>query len=1052
MHPTLLPGTILTFATDFASEGGTVLYRVPDWVSIEWQEALVQGNRGYAHLTLPVDSVSTQYAAIMNVLRIDQPRPYPVGGFDTYEYRITELDDTTGPVLTVTAQPFINEFGRTQIRTLAGGGVSKIVTVAQMTPTEILADIILPAMVTEGYSSVALGAVDPMARLTNTFTNVTPLAILSWLEQQTGFDAYVTRTSEASWTLNLSTIGAAASHPIAVVGRNVVALDRSILADDQFTTRVEVDGATRPGDTEPSRIGQASWNATLVSGSTYTLTDAVGGNGPIGAVNQVTGKTALITLDPAHYPLAISPSAIAVDSSRHVVWLAQSATGDLVWHDLTTGNVGTVTVTGTSSILSLSYASGVDTLYAACSDAAKIEIINPSTKASTGHITMASNPQRLDYFWPNGKMVSIYNGGFNDEIVDTATNTIDGTLASSAFAAAKAYTYHSATNRYFMEAAGFSELNVFNATTRALVSSAVSLSGKTPAQLCNDPAASSVLVITTDGNACTINPSTLAVSGFTALSLAGSPTPVFGVMPFTSAYAFIVAPSSLFPISRSSLVVSSTYGDITATAGTYTVEPWNAPRDFLCAKTDTGVRRLQLASTAMPFDPETISACDASAQTITIPSSGSGGPAYVPTGSRIQIRENATLDYTTRLTDPAALATYGPADASPTGAAYGLVNYWRGGRAADWRSDDTLRWLTVPLAASATNGVRGNRWRTADLTGLGGLSVTLAALYTVGDLTLSLTGLGAGRVLSVGDVISSVSAYPISAANIVYVRQRTVANGSGAATVPITPGFTLDIGSPATLYVYSPTFTVAATQASSCLLIPTTGSTSSTIVATAPVPVPQIVSDATAWVVAHVELWCIDLRPNNVFLKVSTPYSGGAFSTTTRPADTAAVQTGEVRDYWLAQRVDLTNPASGFITFQIGTDTAAGSGTRGSILLRSMAVILSPDSTVNLTLDVYGAEGANALWQLGNTRLAQGRSPTVTYRCQVVEDDPTAPFSLGATTLLRDSVRGISASPRVVSVTRYGTGPDEPLRQPTIELSNANVSLLRSVLALQEAA
>jgi hypothetical protein len=189
-----------------------------------------------------------------------------------------------------------------------------------------------------------------------------------------------------------------------------------------------------------------------------------------------------------------------------------------------------------------------------------------------------------------------------------------------------------------------------------------------------------------------------------------------------------------------------------------------------------------------------------------------------------------------------------------------------------------------------------------------------------------------------------------------------------------------------------------------------------------------------------------------VFLKVSTPYSGGAFSTTTRPADTAAVQTGEVRDYWLAQRVDLTNPASGFITFQIGTDTAAGSGTRGSILLRSMAVILSPDSTVNLTLDVYGAEGANALWQLGNTRLAQGRSPTVTYRCQVVEDDPAASFMLGASTLLRDSVRGISASPRVVSVTRYGTGPDEPLRQPTIELSNANVSLLRSVLALQEAA
>ncbi len=82
-------------------------------------------------------------------------------------------------------------------------------------------------------------------------------------------------------------------------------------------------------------------------------------------------------------------------------------------------------------------------------------------------------------------------------------------------------------------------------------------------------------------------------------------------------------------------------------------------------------------------------------------------------------------------------------------------------------------------------------------------------------------------------------------------------------------------------------------------------------------------------------------------------------------------------------------------------------------------------------------------------RLAQGNAPSINYRCQVVEDDPSSPFVLGVATKLFDSARSISASPRIISITRHGTGPDEPLRQPAIELSSASPSLIRALIGLQ---
>lgn len=1039
-HPTLLAGTQLTFYTDFESQGGTPLYKVPDWAAIEWQEALVSANRGYARVTLPVDGVAVQYAAIMNVMRIDQPKGQGIDGVDTYEYRITELDDSVGPELTVTGQPFLFEFGRTQIRTTNGGVTTKVVNIAQLTPTEILSDIVLPAMVTEGYSGLSLGTVDSVARFSTSFSDVTPLAVLTWLEQQTGLEAYVLRPDGAHWTLNLSTIGATAftARPIAWVGRNVTALDRSIVVDDQFATRIEANGTTRPGDTEPSRCGQAIWNAARMSGSfKVSLTDPAGGPGPIAVTDQFVGKTIIFPLDCAHWANIATTTiqSIAVDSFRHVVWIAGSSSPTIWWQDLNTGAQGSLTISGTTGVTGLAYV--VDTLFASCGSASKVEIIDPASKASTGNVSVTGTPGAL---FAVGLYVAVCktDGTEHVELIIPSSGTVFGALTSGSITTtATSLAWHQSTNRYFV----FSPSNgwaAFDAARNVLATgSAIGT------QVSNDPTATLVRVFDSTGHYRSLNPSTLVVSGSTALSV--GTLVQGGVSPTVAGVSYLVGLSGLYVFDGA--VVSAIVGHAHVaglSVGAYTTE-LDRYVVFVNGQLPT-VWRLALQPDPLPFDVASITACavDDGAPgltSVTVDNPTVGGP-YYDIDATAQIRENASLDYLTRLVDPVSLAVYGAIDASPNFNATGIANYWRGGRMVDWRSDRTLRWMTESHDVSGL-GVFENQWVLADRTALSFLSVTQTSDSLSTDVTISLTGLGANRVLQPGDIVTQ-SASPTAAA--VYVRRRTVADGSGAAVVPVTKH--TSTWTAGTVFVSSPNFTLGANRTDAVILTPRnladwgTGWSGY-------VPIPRVTSDAVCWVVAHVQLWCLNLTPSNVTLSVIGPFATSADSVS--PSDSATISTGELRDYWLAQRVDLQGTTSGILHWKLSVSTASG-GTAGTVLVKNIAVILSPDSTVSSALEVYAGDGATVLWQVGNMRLLQGNVPTINYRCQVVEDDPTAPFALGVTTILRDAARSITASPRIVSVTRYGTGPDQPLRQPAIELSSANLSLLRSIVALQEAA
>jgi hypothetical protein len=50
---------------------------------------------------------------------------------------------------------------------------------------------------------------------------------------------------------------------------------------------------------------------------------------------------------------------------------------------------------------------------------------------------------------------------------------------------------------------------------------------------------------------------------------------------------------------------------------------------------------------------------------------------------------------------------------------------------------------------------------------------------------------------------------------------------------------------------------------------------------------------------------------------------------------------------------------------------------------------------------------------------------------------------------MRDPSRGVVASPRIVSETRRGTGPDTPVKEPEIELDSGSLSLVQAIANIE---
>jgi len=785
---------------------------------------------------------------------------------------------------------------------------------------------------------------------------VSALALIAWLEQNTSTNAVLRRTSETTNVLDLVVRGSGSPSPVAWCGRNVEALDRVIIIDDRFATRVEPEGRTANGEQEPTNIAQAEWSAASRSGTVVSIVDpanpAVLDDGPIVADDALNGLRAIYALDPLHFsvapttmegapalPTGISPC-LAFDTTRRILWGADN-NDTLWWRSVVDESVsGTVSLgSGATIVSALVYDPSVDRIIASCGDQSKVVFVNASTKAVTTTVTVATNAWGLALVSSQSRVFVGYDGTVDVDVINTATEAIVGSLSGSSASDGRqfALVYNASSGRYFFFARGFGTYRWYTASTLAFVGSGTGIGGGLPSP---DESAATIVVLD-DTTANVITPSTGA---FTTTALAPATTDGHGVGELGALYhavgrLYLVTARYLLGFDPATLAwvgnpadVGNHPGSITGLVNTrvaVTFEPGpSSSENAVIYTADLGAIRRFVVTAAQdvvsPFEAFDIVDSAVATQTITAPASGSGGPVAIPTeadaagqGALIQIRADATLTYYTRLQDNTALALYGAIDAAPQYDVFAKTNYWRGStfNTNTWRSDNTNRWMSAIYDTTTNHGSLETRWQSADQTAFAFKALATTASYTAYVLTLAVTGLNNGTVLSPGDIISFYPNFSFSAeeGDYWYVRQRTVADSSGSATVPVTGKTNTTIGSPlasgATVYLTTPNFTLD--RPNYMALYPTRKGTGTP--ATAPhwpryvaaVPVPLVLGDSVAWVVAHIKLACYRFIPADLKMKVYAPYSTTLLGTVS-PGDTVGISTGEIRDYWLSQRIDLS--------------------------------------------------------------------------------------------------------------------------------------------------
>lgn len=262
-----------TFAATAAGAGGVFLFSTD---ASAW--------------TVQIFGAQQQLGAIASAYAPTTTAPVTVDAvFD--EYRIVDRGtDDDQSVLVVTASPF-------RLTDLQGAGlISRKDTdgvvvydfeVLGLTPSEVITNWVLPALVTAGFGWVALGTITPTARLDMTFSWDTPLAVLLRLATSTQGEIDLRKNGSTGYVIDLVTkVNSAAQQADLRVDKNLVNVTRSESSIDQ-ATRVFPKGAAQ--DSMAATMARATWQISAITGLDLTLADPAGGKGPIQFDGQLAG-------------------------------------------------------------------------------------------------------------------------------------------------------------------------------------------------------------------------------------------------------------------------------------------------------------------------------------------------------------------------------------------------------------------------------------------------------------------------------------------------------------------------------------------------------------------------------------------------------------------------------------------------------------------------------------------------------------------------------------------------------------------------------------------
>ncbi len=270
--------------SDLVAAAGARLAAIPDAIALD-ETRKVSGDDDLK-LTLPVGSVSYTNLKERRVLRV----VYSDDTFD--EWRILGINESrshdNAKVGIITASSPLVDLARTIIgRTEADGLVHFDFEGLQLTPTEHINNLILPALTGDGIAHFALGTIDPTWPVDQVYQWSTPLAALRQLADTTGTELRVRRNGTTNYLIDLLTsIGAGSSMVDFRVGKNIQAVTRDRSSTEQVT-RIYPRGQAE--DQFAATMARAVWEVVSVTGSVVRLKDSAGGDGPAQFADQLNG-------------------------------------------------------------------------------------------------------------------------------------------------------------------------------------------------------------------------------------------------------------------------------------------------------------------------------------------------------------------------------------------------------------------------------------------------------------------------------------------------------------------------------------------------------------------------------------------------------------------------------------------------------------------------------------------------------------------------------------------------------------------------------------------
>lgn len=201
------------------------------------------------------------------------------------EWRVKEIADASDPegAATLTCGGYGSALAKCPLIGLtdADGATSYRFDGVALTPAQHLSSYILPAASAGGLSFVVAGTLDATGLVDVTYDGDNPWTALNKLAEATGKELELERVSGEVRVHLRTKVGSGTTGATLRVGDNaVVQRTRSELEQQTRIVGLAQDGIT---------IAEAVWKATAVSGTTITLADPAGGDGPLLRNDQLNG-------------------------------------------------------------------------------------------------------------------------------------------------------------------------------------------------------------------------------------------------------------------------------------------------------------------------------------------------------------------------------------------------------------------------------------------------------------------------------------------------------------------------------------------------------------------------------------------------------------------------------------------------------------------------------------------------------------------------------------------------------------------------------------------